>query len=94
MSRYAKLLMRVLDQASEHSIRFENLCGLLVRLGFRERHGAGSHRIFYRQGIAEILNLQPRPDGTCKPYQILQVRQTILRYHLAETTNPESTDEP
>lgn len=33
--------------------------------------------------MAEILNLQPRPDGTAKPYQVKQVRQVIARYHLA-----------
>jgi len=44
---------------------------------------SGSHRIFSREGVAEILNLQPRRDGTAKPYQVKQVRNVIVRYKLA-----------
>lgn len=43
----------------------------------------GSHRILSREGVVEILNLQPRKDGTAKPYQLRQVRDVITRYKLA-----------
>jgi len=39
--------------------------------------------IFTRSGVAEILNLQPL-GSLAKPYQVKQVRKTILRYKLAE----------
>ncbi len=41
----------------------------------------GSHHIFYRQDVEEILNLQPR-GSKAKPYQVGQVRQVILKYRL------------
>jgi hypothetical protein len=49
----------------------------------------GSHRIFFRDGVVEILNLQPRPDGTAKPYQVRQVRDVILKYGLAAALGEE-----
>jgi len=54
---------------------------LLRHLGFDERI-RGSHHIFTKEGIGEILNLQPK-DGKAKPYQVKQVRGVILRYKLA-----------
>jgi hypothetical protein len=49
-------------------------------LGFSERI-SGSHRIFYREDIAEIINLQPR-GSKGKPYQMKQVRDILLKYKL------------
>jgi hypothetical protein len=51
-------------------------------VGFEERI-RGSHHIFTRDGIEEILNLQPR-RSRAKPYQVKQVRNVIVRYRLAE----------
>ena len=59
-----------------------NLALLLRDLGFQERV-RGSHHIFTREGIEEILNLQPR-GSMAKPYQVRQVRNVIVRYKLAE----------
>jgi len=52
----------------------------LKRLGFEERI-KGDHHIFTKNGVEEILNLQPN-DGKGKPYQVKQVRDVILKYHL------------
>lgn len=53
---------------------------MLKWLGFEERI-RGSHHIFRKQGIRELINLQH--DGNkAKVYQIRQVRQIILRYRL------------
>ena len=92
MSRYAKALQRLLTGTAAQTIRYAVLCSLLGRLGFAERQRGGSHRIFSRDGVLEILNLQPRPDGTAKPYQIRQVRDVILRYRLADSLLRESDD--
>jgi len=43
----------------------------------------GSHHIFAKPGVVEILNLQPR-GSLAKPYQVKQVRAVIVRYKLAE----------
>ena len=93
MSQHAKRLAALLDGESDHRIRFVDLCAILVRLGFAERNSGGSHRIFFRRGIPEIINLQPRADGTAKPYQARQVRAIIFRYHLADRADSEASDE-
>ena len=53
---------------------------LLKNLGFDERV-RGSHHIFTKAGIEEILNLQPK-GNLSKPYQVKQVRSVILKYKL------------
>jgi hypothetical protein len=62
--------------------RFDDLRGILLRLGFAKRV-KGSHHIFAREGIAEILNLQPR-GSMAKPYQVKQVQKVLVQYKLAE----------
>ena len=76
MSRPAKTLERVLRGTSDANIAFDDLCGLLRHLGFAERV-KGSHHIFTRDGIAEILNLQPK-GGKAKAYQVAQVREVLV----------------
>ncbi len=76
--------MRLLDGKSDSNIRFADLCSLLVRLGFSERV-KGSHHIFTRDDVHEILNLQPR-GSFAKPYQVKQVRKVFLLYKLTEGT--------
>ena len=83
MTGRVRLLTRILSGTADRNIRFTELCSLLQRLGFRERI-RGSHHIFTRAGVAEILNLQPRDGGLAKPYQVRQVREVIVRYKLAD----------
>ena len=45
----------------------------------------GSHHIFTKEGVEEILNLRPR-GRDAKPYQVKQVRGVIVRHGLAEAT--------
>ena len=78
-------LFRVLRGTSDESIRFRDLRSLLHGLGFHERL-RGSHHVFSRDGVSEILNLQPR-GGKAKPYQVKQVRSVILKYRLARHGN-------
>jgi predicted RNA binding protein YcfA (HicA-like mRNA interferase family) len=72
----------VLGGSSDANIRFNDLRGLLSALGFQERV-RGSHHIFTRDGVREILNLQPK-GAMAKPYQVKQVRNVILEYRLSE----------
>jgi len=78
----AKLLAKILSGSSSQNISFVELVGLLKHFGFTVRVN-GSHHIFTREGVVEILNLQPRRDGTAKPYQLKQVRAVITRYGLS-----------
>ncbi len=91
MSGANKTLERLLRGTADASIRFDDLRNLLKRLGFTERV-RGSHFIFTRDGVVEILNLQPK-QGKAKPYQIRQVRNVILSYGLAGDINGEEADD-
>jgi hypothetical protein len=82
MSTPDKLLVRILLGASDANIPFDGMCGLLRSLGFQERT-RGDHHIFTKEDVEEILNLQPR-GAKAKPYQVKQVRNTILKYKLGE----------
>lgn len=81
MTQREKLIAKVLAGTSDQSISFDALVSLLKELGFEIRV-RGSHHIFTRAGVGEILNLQPRSDGTAKPYQVKQVRTVLSRYGL------------
>jgi predicted RNA binding protein YcfA (HicA-like mRNA interferase family) len=74
------LLVNILRGDSDTSISFEELKNLLVRLGFDERV-KGSHHIFTRQGVDEIINVQSK-SGKAKPYQVKQIRTIIVKYQL------------
>ena len=93
MSRHAKRLTEILSGVRDQTIRFDDLCATLARLGFLERRSGGSHRIFHHVRLPDILNLQPRRDGTAKPYQVRQARELILRYRLMDQANAEASDE-
>jgi len=64
---------------------------LLERLGF-EKRVRGSHHIFTKQGIVEILNMRPKGELT-KPYQVKQVRSLITTYELLPKNNEEQGEE-
>ncbi len=80
MGKYAKLLTTVLSGRSDSNVAFFELCQLLQRLQFNLRI-RGDHHVFTKQGVTEILNLQPN-GAMAKSYQVKQVRQIIVKYHL------------
>ena len=82
MGKYDKLLEQILCGTSDANIDFDELRGLLFRLGFKQRI-RGSHHLFTKPGIAEKINLQ-RDDGKAKPYQVRQVRNVIVQYKLGD----------
>ncbi|MCL2224569.1 MAG: hypothetical protein FWB96_06340 [Defluviitaleaceae bacterium] len=41
----------------------------------------GSHHIYYKDGVTEIINIQPN-GNKAKDYQVKQVRNIILKYKL------------
>jgi predicted RNA binding protein YcfA (HicA-like mRNA interferase family) len=81
VAKYEALLARILSGTADASIGFSELCNLLERLGFEQRI-RGSHHIFTKDGIAEILNLQPK-GRNAKPYQVKEVRTVIVKYRLS-----------
>ena len=82
MGKHEKLLFQILRGLSDNNVEFGELCGLLRNLGFDERV-RGSHHVFRKKGIAELINLQ-RDDAKAKPYQVRQVRTVLLKYRLGD----------
>ncbi len=82
MGKYNKLLLQILRGTSDVNISFDDLCNLLISMGFEERT-RGSHHIFRKEKIVEKINLQ-RDGSKAKVYQIRQVRNIILKYNLGE----------
>ncbi len=80
MAGLQKLTERIMAGTSDANIGFDDLCALLRGKGSDERI-RGDHHIFTKDGIEEILNLQPK-GGMAKPYQVKQVRAVFLRYRL------------
>ena len=85
MSRYERLIERIVRGSSDANIRFADLCALMRHLGFDERT-RGSHYLYRKRGVVEKVNLQ-RDGGNAKPYQVSQVRRVILKYQLGGTSD-------
>jgi predicted RNA binding protein YcfA (HicA-like mRNA interferase family) len=83
MSQLQKFLVSLLSGRSDATIDFEAICNVLKRMGFDERI-RGSHHIFTKDGIEEIINIQPN-GRAAKPYQVKQIRNLIVKYRLGDT---------
>lgn len=80
MPKVEQLLWRILGGRSDANIRFADLCKLLRHLGFEERT-SGSHHVFVKSGVEDMINLQ-RDGSKAKPYQVRQVRRVLVQYGL------------
>lgn len=80
MSKFDKLIQKILSGSSDRNIDFRDLCGLLETLEFDNRI-KGSHHIYYKDGITEIINLQTK-GNKAKAYQVKQVRELLIKYKL------------
>jgi predicted RNA binding protein YcfA (HicA-like mRNA interferase family) len=87
MTRIQQTLFQVLRGTADANVKFNDLRKLLHSLGFDERV-RGSHHIFTREGVDEIINLQPKASKA-KPYQVKQVRKLINVYKLASKAHEE-----
>ena len=74
---YCQNLAAVLEVDRDNNIPFADL---QRHLGFRHRV-KGSHFIYWREGIDEIINIKPEA-GKAKAYQVKQVRSIIYKYGL------------
>jgi len=71
------VLEKVLSALSDKNIKFTDLRKLVLDFGFAERI-KGSHHIFFKENVAEIINLQSLKNGKARAYQVRQVRNIIL----------------
>ncbi len=81
MSKLQKVKDKILDRAQRGNVTFDDLCYFLERSGFDSRQ-KGSHKIFTKDGVEEIINLQCGPNGTAKRYQVAIVADIVLQYDL------------
>lgn len=80
MGKQEKFLEKVLCGRSNQNIDFKQLCNLLYALNFNKKI-IGDHHIFTKDGIEEIINIQPA-GSKAKAYQVRQIRDIIVKYSL------------
>jgi len=81
MVKPAVLLQRLLA-GNLANVRFEDLLRLVEALGFELARVSGSHHVYRRADVSELLNLQPH-RGRAKPYQIRQLLVLVRVYNLS-----------
>ena len=80
MSKFDKIVQKILNGLSDHNIDFPEFLNMIINLGFELRQ-KGSHHILTKDGIEEIIHIQPK-NGKAKSYQVKQVREIIIKYKL------------
>jgi len=70
-------------KANPKKVRFARLCKIAEALGFQTRKGTGSHRVYFREEIQDILNFQ-NEAGWAKAYQVRQFIKVIEKYGFQE----------
>jgi hypothetical protein len=91
VTRRQKFISRLLSGSADADIRFHDLLALLRTLGFDERV-RGDHHIMTKDGVPEILNLQPRGDKA-KPYQVKQIRKVLTAYGFVGAVADDDNDQ-
>ena len=79
-----KLLLKAYN--SPASLSFADFQRLVEGFEFRLDRTSGSHHIYVRADIREIVNIQSR-KGAAKPYQVRQFLQLVERAGLPMETN-------
>lgn len=74
-----KILESIL--AGSKNVAFSDFLKLVEAYGFRLSRIQGSHHIFKRDGVRELVNLQ-NVKGKAKPYQMRQVLSLVEKYNL------------
>jgi predicted RNA binding protein YcfA (HicA-like mRNA interferase family) len=74
-----KLLKKIIG--GSRNIRFEDMVILVRGFGFDLSRTEGSHHIFSRPDITELVNLQ-NIKGQAKPYQIRQFLRLVEKHNL------------
>ena len=74
-----KLLQKIIGGSK--NIRFEEMVNLVEGFGFKLSRTDGSHNIFTRHDIPELVNLQ-NSKGQAKPYQMRQFLKLVEKHNL------------
>lgn len=84
MATLEKLYTKVCSGSSDKNIKFFELQTLLLALGFTLERISGDHFIYCKDGIEEIINIQPdkRDSSKAKSVQVKQVRAIVKKYKM------------
>lgn len=74
-----KLLQKIIGDSK--NIRFTEMVNLVEGFSFKRIRTDGSHHIFSRPDIPELVNLQD-VKGQAKPYQIRQFLKLVEKHNL------------
>ncbi|MBW1800652.1 MAG: type II toxin-antitoxin system HicA family toxin [Deltaproteobacteria bacterium] len=74
-----KLLKKIIGGSK--NIRFTDMVNLVRGFGFELSRTEGSHHIFSRYDIPELVNLQ-NVKGQTKPYQVRQLLKLVEKHNL------------
>jgi predicted RNA binding protein YcfA (HicA-like mRNA interferase family) len=74
-----KLLQKIIEGSK--NIRFTEMVNLVEGFGFKMSRTEGSHHIFTRTDIPELVNLQD-VKGQAKTYQIRQFLKLVEKHNL------------
>ena len=74
-----KLLQKL--ENSQKNIRYGDFVALIEAFGFRRTRGEGSHEIYRREGVADLVSIQSN-KGKAKAYQVRQFLSLIEIYNL------------
>jgi len=85
MAKHDKIAHKILSGRSDANIKFNDIYALLIYLGFEVRI-KGSHHIFRKEGVRELINLQ-KDGNKAKPYQVRQIRTMLIEYNLIKEVN-------
>lgn len=79
MGKLKKLFEKANNNPSD--VRFGDICKLAGAFGFEYKGGKGSHKVYTKKGLEEILNFQ-EVSGKVKPYQVKQFLKIIQEHDL------------
>jgi predicted RNA binding protein YcfA (HicA-like mRNA interferase family) len=74
-------LLGRLASGAVRNVGFDDFTGLVRAFGFVLVRKSGSHNIFARTDVQQLVNLQD-VNGQAKPYQIRQFLRLVEKYNL------------
>jgi predicted RNA binding protein YcfA (HicA-like mRNA interferase family) len=80
MARRRKLLLKAMN--NPQGLRFGEFTSLIQAFGFVLDRQRGSHHLFVREDVRELVNVQPRSDGKAKTAQVKEFLDLVQRYSL------------
>jgi len=82
MNKWDRFRQKLLSKQADNNIDFADLCHYVEILGFiAHPENNGSHNVYGKEGIVEIINLQPE-GKSAKSYQVRQVRKMMIEHKL------------